>query len=149
MSGRAAIDATVAIKAVLPDPLQEACRDLLERLISEGTELVAPALWAYETTSTLAKAVHFKHLTADEGRRALDRIQALHVHLEPPDPDQNLRALEWTLALKRAAAYDSYYLALAEIEQCDLWTADKRLFNSVGESWVRSVQAETGAEKTD
>jgi predicted nucleic acid-binding protein len=59
------------------------------------------------------------------------------VRLVVPDVGQNRQALEWTLRLKRASAYDSYYLALAEALKCDLWTFDRRLFNAVDLSWVR------------
>jgi predicted nucleic acid-binding protein len=36
-------------------------------------------------------------------------------------------------------AYDTAYLALAQLRNCEFWTADKRLFNAVsGElDWVR------------
>jgi predicted nucleic acid-binding protein len=105
--------------------------------MSQGSELVAPALWAYETTSTLWKAVHFGQLTPDEGRRALSQLLGLGVRLVVPDVGQNRQAFEWTLRLKRASAYDSYYLALAEALKCDLWTVDRRLFNAVDVSWVR------------
>lgn len=133
------IDASVALKLGLPDPLREECRTLVTRLVREGFELIAPALWAYEATSTLCKAVHFRQLTADEGRRALVQLMELGVRLVAPDAWQNQQAFEWTLRLKRAAAYDSYYLALAEALECDLWTADRRLLNTVDLPWVRWV----------
>lgn len=131
------IDASLALKLVLPDPQREHASALVARLMSQGSELVAPALWAYETTSTLCKAVHFGQLTPDEGRRALSQLLGLGVRLVAPDAGQNRQALEWTLRLKRASAYDSYYLALAEALKCDLWTVDRRLFNAVDLSWVR------------
>lgn len=133
------IDASIALKLVLPDPLRERCRVLVTRLAREEFELVAPALWAYETTSALCKAVHFGQLTPDEGWRALDQLVRLGVRLIAPDAVQNRRAFEWTLRLKRAAAYDSYYLALAETLGCDLWTADQRLLNVAGVALVRWV----------
>lgn len=133
----AVIDASVALRLVLPDPLREQCRSLIARLMSEGFELVAPALWAYETTSTLCKAVHLGQLTPDEGRRILDQLVELGVRLVVPDVRQNRQAFEWTLRLGRAAAYDSYYLALAKALGCDFWTADRRLFNAVDAPWVR------------
>jgi predicted nucleic acid-binding protein len=39
----------------------------------------------------------------------------------------------------RPAAYDAHYLALAEMMNCEFWTADERLFNAVRDklSWVR------------
>ena len=39
----------------------------------------------------------------------------------------------------RPTAYDAKYLALAEMMNCEFWTADERLFNAVRDelSWVR------------
>jgi predicted nucleic acid-binding protein len=133
------IDASIALKLVLPNPLRDQCRLVVADLVNEGFELVAPALWACETTSTLCKAVHFGHLAVDEGRQALAHLAALGVRLVAPDPAQNRRVFEWTLHLNRAAAYDSYYLALAEAIGGDLWTADRRLCQAVNRAWVRYV----------
>ena len=54
---------------------------------------------------------------------------------------RQLSAFAWTRRLNRAAAYDSFYLALAEGLQCDLWTADRRLFNAVDLPWVHLAGA--------
>lgn len=42
------------------------------------------------------------------------------------------------------AAYDAHYLALADHLKCDLWTADKRLYNSVHDhlQWVQLIDFE-------
>jgi predicted nucleic acid-binding protein len=39
----------------------------------------------------------------------------------------------------RPAAYDSHYLALAEMLGCELWTGDRRLYNAVKDElpWVK------------
>ncbi len=44
-----------------------------------------------------------------------------------------------TQKFRLPATYEAHYLALAEREACDYWTADERLCNGVkGElSWVR------------
>ena len=47
-----------------------------------------------------------------------------------PDAAQVQRAFDWTLRLRRVAAYDSVYLALAEKTSDGLWTADERLYNA-------------------
>ena len=52
-------------------------------------------------------------ITEAEGRQALAQLQSLGVQLFIPDAGQNLAAFDWALRLKRAAAYDSYYLVLA------------------------------------
>ena len=135
------LDASVAIKAILPNPLLLHCQALTQTFAH--VQPVAPALWGYETTSAIAKAVHFGQLTADEGRRALETLTLLDVRLLIPDTGQNQAAFEWTLRLKRAAAYDSYYLTLAETLNCDFWTADSRLFNALKQEnlpWLRWIE---------
>lgn len=137
----AVIDAGVVLKTLLPDSLSASCSSLLASLQQERFELLAPTLWAYETTSSLTKAVRHGQLTPDEGRQALEKVHSFGVRLYPPDSAQDLEAYEWTLELNRTAAYDSFYLALADSLQCDFWTTDQRLVNSVSAEhpWVRSV----------
>jgi len=135
------IDASVAMKAILPNPLQPHCLVLAQTFVE--VQPVAPALWAYETTSAIAKTVHFEEITESEAHQALERLEALGVRLFVPDADQNRMALEWTLRLKRASAYDSYYLALAQTLESDFWTADKRLFNALQDAklnWLHWIE---------
>ena len=51
-------------------------------------------------------------------------------------------AYDWTLRLRRAAAYDSFYLALAETLGVDLWTTDRRLRTAVDLPWVQALEPE-------
>jgi predicted nucleic acid-binding protein len=136
------IDASIAIKAILPNALQAQCQDLLAHL--SASVVFVPGLWTYETTSALAKAVFFGDINAETGRRALSQILALGVQVAPMDGRQATEAFEWTIRLKRAAAYDSFYLSLAESLGCDLWTADRRLRNAVSLPWVRWVEDFSG-----
>jgi predicted nucleic acid-binding protein len=129
------LDASVVIKAILPNPLQGHCLALVKTF--SKVQPVAPALWAYETTSAIAKTVHFKQITEAEGRQAFEQLNALGVQLSTPDLEQNQAAFEWTIRLKRAAAYDSYYLALAQSLDCPFWTADSRLFNALNEEHLK------------
>jgi len=121
------IDASLVLKALLPNPELERCQAVLADL--GGAQLAAPALWVYEVTSTLTKAVHFKQLTVEEGKAALRQALALDVQLIAPDEAQSNLALDWMLRLKQAAAYDSFYLAIAETLDVPFWTADQRLVN--------------------
>ena len=126
--GLAVIDASIVLKAILPNPEMARCQTVLAQL--NGDELVVPALWVYEVTSSLAKAVHFHQLTEDESKAALHQIFALDVKIIPPDELQSLLALDWTLRLKRASAYDSFYLAITDELEAVFWTADQRLVNA-------------------
>jgi predicted nucleic acid-binding protein len=135
------IDASIAIKAILPNPLQGYCRALVQTFAD--TQPVAPALWVYETTSAISKAVHFEQLTETEGRQALEQVDALGVQLFVPDLDQNRIAFGWTLRLRRGSAYDSFYLAIAQVLDCDLWTADKKLLNALTDArlnWLHWIE---------
>jgi predicted nucleic acid-binding protein len=139
------IDASVAVKAILPNSLQGHCLALVQSFAE--LQPVAPALWAHETTSAIAKTVHFGEITEKEGRQALEKLDALGVRLFVADGEQNQAAFDWTLRLKRASAYDSYYLFLAEALECDFWTADKRLFNALQDAhlgwthWIEELKA--------
>jgi len=139
--GMVIIDASIAIKAILPNPLQGHCRALVQTFVE--VQPVAPALWVYETTSAISKAVHFEQITENEGHQALEQVDALGVRLFVPDSEQNRIAFDWTLRLKRASAYDSFYLALAQVLECEFWTADNRLFNALRDArldWLHWIE---------
>ena len=123
----AVIDASLVLKALLPDLETTRCQAVLAHL--QNAQLVAPALWVYEVTSTLAKAVHFKQLTVEDSKAVLHQALELDMQIIAPDETQSNLAFEWTLRLKRASAYDSFYLAIAEALDAPFWTADQRLIN--------------------
>ena len=130
------VDASFAFNLVLPGPRQARFQTLMTDWKNDGYELCAPTLWVYEITSALGKVIHFGQITPEEGQRALVLAERLGVQLIPPNDVQARLALDWTVRLNRAAAYDSFYLALAETLQCEMWTADKRLYNTVELSWM-------------
>jgi predicted nucleic acid-binding protein len=137
------VDASLVIKAILPNPEFRACQSVLTRL--QHSQLVAPALWVYEITSSFAKAVHFKQITEEEGRSAIRQALALGIQVILPDETQSLLAYAWTLKLHRASAYDSFYLAIAEALEAELWTADRHLFSSLESSnfeWLHWIGEE-------
>jgi predicted nucleic acid-binding protein len=109
----------------------------MEQVVREGYALYAPDLWLYEMTTALCKAAFFGVITADEAKRSLPLVHEMEVGLVAADAGQVRAAYDWTVRLKRAAAYDSFYLVLAESLGCELWTADQRLCNAVDLPWVR------------
>ena len=131
------VDASFTFRLVLPGPQQDPFRSLVAGWLRDEHVLCAPTLWIYEMTSALCKAMHFGELTPEEGKRTLVLAQMMGIQLIPPDDDQVGMALNWAIRLNRAAAYDSFYLALAEMLQCEVWTADRRLHNAADRSWVR------------
>ncbi len=130
---RAVIDASLVIKAILPNAELVRCQAVLARL--QDRQLVAPALWIYEITSALAKAVHFEQLTPSEGEAALRQALSLGVQVILPDETQARLAFDQTLRLKRASACDSFYRITAGALGAELWTAGQALIRSFQERW--------------
>ena len=133
------VDASLVFRLLLPSPHQADVQALVTTWLAEGYELHAPSLWLYEITSALCKTVHFGQITVQEGERALALAQRLGVRNMAPCDEIVQSAFKWTRRLNRAAAYDSFYLALAERLQCEMWSADRRLYNAVDLPWVHLV----------
>jgi predicted nucleic acid-binding protein len=104
--------------------------------------LFAPELMAYELTTAMTKAVRFGQMSPAEALQSLLLAFKKGVQLVGFSTKIAERAFHWTLRLSRAAAYDSFYLALAEELGCELWTADERLCRAANVSWVHSVTGE-------
>jgi predicted nucleic acid-binding protein len=124
------VDANFILKSVLPGPLRERIKALLAEWRERGVVIQAPALWYYEVASALSKGVHFKDFSQAQAEEMLALVTEITLVVIAPDAGQAQRAFDWTLRLRRAAAYDSFYLALAETASDGLWTADERLYNA-------------------
>lgn len=136
------LDASLVVKAILPNPQLEKCQSLISRL--GEARFISPALWLYEVSSALVKSVHFGQLTADEAQAAIHQASALGVELIPPDETQCLLAMRWAQKLQRASVYDCFYLAIAEALQADFYTGDRRLLNALQAAnlpWLHGLDA--------
>lgn len=138
--GNTVIDANVAIKWVLKEHDSNLAEALLVELNRKGTVMYAPALLSYEITNILFQNVRQGKITLEEAKEGIKDVLATGLKLEfTQGTALNIRALELAQRFNLPATYDAHYLALAEREQCELWTADKRLWNSTKGKlpWVR------------
>lgn len=103
---------------------------LLQIWDEAGIELIAPPLFDAEVTSAIRKHVYLKQLLPRQGERAYRLYRQLRVVTVSPT---DLSEMAWRLAAEfnQVRTYDMQYLAVAELEDCELWTADKRLVNSL------------------
>ncbi len=62
---------------------------------------------------------------------AIHQALSLNTKVILPDETRSLLAYQWTLRLRRASAYDSFYLTIAEALEAQFWTADEKLFRSL------------------
>jgi predicted nucleic acid-binding protein len=134
------VDASIAIKWTINEPDSSTALALLVNWTDRGIEVLAPALLAYEVTNALYRRVRKGDLPFEDARRGLTEVIFKVVGFNfPENSDLNMRAMELGQRFGLPAAYDSHYLALAESKECELWTADTRLWNSTGGKlpWLR------------
>lgn len=124
------IDASVALKLFLFEKHAPAVREQWTRWVAQDTEIVAPFLLAYEVLSVLRGKVFRGELPAEAGEAATSAFLGQGIMLLHPD---GVEQQAWALAarLNLPTIYDAVYLALAELLEYDLWTADRRLATAV------------------
>ena len=134
------VDASLALKWIEQEPYSAEASALLENWRLRHCRLLAPALFAYEATNAIAKRVKRAQLTLEAAKQRLAALLENGPALEQ-DPGINLRALEIMERFALPSAYDAHYLALAETRQCECWTADECLWNTVKKelSWVHWI----------
>jgi predicted nucleic acid-binding protein len=108
---------------------------------SNGTAAFAPALLPYEVTNAFWRFENSGALSSSAVTRSIGRMNDLQIELVSIG-EIHLQALEFVRRHWESKAYDSHFLALAQILKCDLWTSDKKLHNRVGSHlpWVRFVE---------
>ena len=98
------------------------------RACLRGQPLVAPELIDLETTSVIRRQLLAGHLDARRARLALTDLVDLPLRRVPHRP---LLARCWELR-QSVSVYDAAYVALAELLDVVLLTADARLANASG-----------------
>ena len=139
---RAVIDSNLIAAVVLPLPYSDRATQKIIAWKRAGAELLAPVLLEYEIEAILRKAVVAQWLTTDLAAEAMCQVLALNVRYVTPTAHLHERALRWADRLGHSKAYDAQYLALAEQEGIELWTAERRLANGAqqaGAAWVRWI----------
>lgn len=134
------VDSNVALKWVLAEQDSPIAQALFDEWTQSGTLLLAPDLFVYETTKVLFRNTLVAGLSMSDARDGVVHLLTLGIDLIPiSGSDLSLRAMEFAERFHLPATYDPHYLALAEREGCEFWTADERLWNSVKADlpWVR------------
>lgn len=114
------LDASAAVTVLLNDG------NARQLVGSEG--LHAPHLIDAEIVSALRRLVHVGTLSTEDGLRCLETWSHLAVIRYAAGP---LLQRMWELR-ERISAYDAMYVALAEVLDCALVTADARLSRASG-----------------
>ena len=113
---------------------------LLKQWAQEGKQPIAPALFVYEVTNIIYRQIVTGRLTYDEAEQGLTQLFSLGVSVRVSQYKEiSKQAIKLAHTFHLPATYDAHYLALAHLENCEYWTADTRLWNSVKGTltWVR------------
>ena len=133
------VDASVALQWVLQEQDTEAALALWERWQETAEWVIAPPLFRPEVANALHQMVRRGHISGSDAPDLLDVLMSAVAIVEPSGLYS--RALAMASELGLGSTYDAVYLALAESEECEVWTADRRLYRSVRERlrYVRSI----------
>lgn len=132
------VDASLALKWLTREPGSD---EALAWLVAHAEdELIAPAFFPIEVASVLKQKARRNEISIEECFEALRLLDKLKVRLTW-DWALLERAFELAVVLDQPTVYDTAYLALAEREQCEFWTADVSFARvaSVSYALVRSL----------
>jgi len=129
----------------VPGHFSDEAEALLATWLRDQTPLIAPSLLQFEVTSVLRRLVALKEITVARGDEAFAQFLRIPIRLSSR---RAIFPLAWRFAkeLNRPRAYDTAYLALAQLTNSPFWTADERLYNAVsaGLPWVKWVGSLSG-----
>jgi predicted nucleic acid-binding protein len=124
------VDASIAVKWLLPEDDSDRALALRRWLRSERTTLVAPPHMPTEVTNVIRQRVVRQELTAAEGEELAAVFVEMPIMVASPPPLYHT-ALELAQRFHRPTVYDTQYVALAQIAGCDFWAADRKLTNAL------------------
>ncbi len=121
------VDASIAIKWAVNEHDSSVALALLKNWTDNEVTLLAPSLLMSEAANTLYRAVNKGLLPFKDAELGLEKVifpaitfDLMHIYA----PDFFVHLIELASQFNLAATYDAHYLALAERENCEFWTAD-------------------------
>lgn len=138
MNTTTCVDTSFVLKLVLWEEDSPVARATWDSWIAQDVRVIAPCHLVFEGTSVIRNRIHRGQISAPAGEEAFRAFLAQDIELVHPSGYEE-RAWELAQRFSRPTAYDAFYLAVAEAADCELWTADGRLYRAVRDSlpWVR------------
>ena len=125
------VDASLALRWVLQEDHSPDAVRLRVHWHETAQALIAPPIFRSEVTNAVHQQVRQSQLSHSVAFEAIELLIRSVSISEPAGLYSRALALARDLSL--GSTYDALYVALAELEGCEVWTADRRL--------VRSTQA--------
>jgi len=128
------IDASLVLKLVLNEPDSGVAEALFAYWQAEGYTFIAPAFCPAEVDTVLRRKTvvgrQGERLAPEQAQAAFEAALAIPLKIIT-HPKLRRRAWELARELGLPVVYDSYYLAVAELNNCEFWTADEKLARAV------------------
>jgi len=134
------LDASVALAALLLEPLHRQALSVIERATADGSRCLCPDSLDVECAAGITRAVRRGRIRRESGEQAWLQLVALPLERHP------CRVLGMD-ALRIAAdcgisAYDAMYVALSSAEGLPLMTADARLVRALAGTQYEALSLE-------
>jgi len=123
MNSRVCFDASVAVKWLILEDFSELALSLLGEVLRGGGPILAPPHLQVEVSSALYKRVRTGDITLLEAQGRISNFSRIPVDLVYSE-DLSRRALELALSFGWKHPYDAFYLAVGDMLNCEIWTAD-------------------------
>jgi predicted nucleic acid-binding protein len=123
----AVLDACIPVSMVVNSSLSQAASNLWKDLTLSGTQIVVPRLWICEVTSLLRQLISRKVISARVGESSLSLLLESNIHFVDEDAVLALSALRWADRLGYVRIGGCFYVALADQQGAEFWSADRRL----------------------
>jgi len=130
MNSTVCIDASLALMWLLPAEQNEAANTLRREWYKNDIQIITASLFHAEVTSVLREQVYFDRLPPEEEEQAFSAYLEIGVKsIDSP----GIQEIAWELARRFSLprTYDMQYLAIAELNDCELWTNDRRFVDSL------------------
>lgn len=134
------VDANLVVLLLSTGSLALQIRELWNQWLESNYTIVAPNLIYYELSNALHRSAVAGQIAPEEADQALAEAMNLNITLYG-DAELHREAFTLARSLRLSATYDAHYLAVAQRLECEFWTADRRLYNSVQASlpWIHLV----------
>jgi predicted nucleic acid-binding protein len=123
-----AVDASVSVMIVIPEPFSPQAIALFRDAQLAQDRLAAPYVLPIEVTNAIRRHMRRADLTIAAARHVLDRflVQPIDLLISHELHRQALRLA----AMYSLGGHDAHYVALAQLLDCELWTADERILRA-------------------
>ena len=133
------VDASVVVKWFIEEPGSDRAADLLDQARAGHLALHAPELCVSEVANTIWKLVtHRLVLGRPEGHAVVHALGQLPL---VSARTAHLIRRAYAVAVETGlTVYDALYITLAELQKCEMVTADRRLVGKIeGTAWKERV----------